>query len=412
MPFMETCAVKERTLFCTLLERGEASMSELCRQFGISRTTGYEVWGRWQSCGVSGMLERSHAPLLCPHALDEERRAAILELRRTHPTWGPKKLKARLAKIEPDIVWPATSTIGELLTREGLSVARKRRRHASPRTAPLATAQCANDTWSMDFKGWFRTGDGARCDPLTVQDQASRYLLRAVSVPKTDSAHVWSILDAAFREFGLPWRMRSDNGPPFASTGAGGLSALSVNLIKAGVEPERIDPASPQQNGRLERLHRTLKAETAHPPATSLAAQARRFLNFQAIYNNERPHEALGLLVPASVYVSSPRTWSGRPRSPEYDAGTAVRRVRHSGEIKWRGDLIFISIALTGEPAGISEAEDGTWQIHYGPVLLGTLENGRLRRPRAVRAPGARYRDALHTNSAATDPESVNHHPG
>lgn len=412
MPFTETCAVNERVRFCVTLERGDTSMSELCRQFGISRTTGYEVWERWQAGGAAALVDRSHAPHQCPHALDDERRETIIALRRKHPTWGPKKLKARLSVIEPEIIWPATSTIGDLLARDGLSVARKRRRHVSPRTDPLAAATAANETWSMDFKGWFRTSDGARCDPLTIQDQASRYLIRVVAVAKCDGAHVWSIFDAAFREFGLPIRMRSDNGPPFASTGAGGLSVLSVKLIKAGIRPERIDPASPQQNGRLERLHRTLKADTAQPPAGSLAAQARRFRAFQATYNDARPHEALGLIVPASVYAASSRRWSGRLVSPDYETGALVRRVRHNGAIKWRGDHIFVSLALIGEPVCISETEHGSWQVCYGPIVLGTLAGGRLQRPRAVRGPGGRSRDARPTDSATTAPKTVNHHAG
>lgn len=410
MPFEETCAVEERVRFCVSLERGDASMSELCRQFGISRTTGYDVFARWQAGGAAALQERSHAPLNCPHALDAERRALILALRRKHPTWGPKKLKARLAAVSPDVAWPATSTIGDLLSREGLSIARRRRRHASPRTEPLAAAVAANDTWSVDFKGWFRTGDGMRCDPLTLQDQASRYLLRVVAVAKTDGAHVWSIFDAAFREFGLPRRVRSDNGAPFASMGAGGLCSLSVKLIKAGVVPERIDPASPQQNGRLERLHRTLKADTARPPAATLRGQAQRFRSFQSTYNDERPHEAIGLIVPASLYVASPRRWSGRLEAPAYDAHTHVRRVRHSGEIKWRGDLIYLSMTLVGEPVGISEADDGSWLVSYGPVLLGTLADGRLRRPRPGRVSADRCQKP--TLDGPTSAKSVNHHAG
>ena len=272
-----------------------------------------------------------------------------------------------------------------------------------------AHAQCraANDVWSIDFKGWFRTLDGARCDPLTIQDQASRYLIRAVPLAQTRGEHVWAVLEAAFREFGLPKAIRSDNGAPFASVGAGGLSALAVRLIKAGVTPERIDPASPQQNGRLERLHRTLKAETASPPAASLRAQANRLRVFRHVYNQERPHEALGLVPPASVYAASPRCWSGRLVSPEYAAGVEARRVRTSGAIKWAGGAVYISMALVGELVGLEQTESGL----YGPVLLGDVTRaGRLRRPRAVDAAGRRCRDALRAHGAK--PESVNHHAG
>jgi putative transposase len=341
-------------------------MSELCRRFGVSRKTGYEVLARWRAEGPAGLAERSHAPHHRPHALSKRVREAIVGLRGKRPTWGPKKLKRHLELDHPDVAWPAASTIGDLLARMGVVARRKRLRQVPPRTAPLAHCQRANDVWSVDFKGWFRTLDGSRCDPLTMQDQASRYLLRVVAVERMDADHVWAVFDAAFREFGLPVAVRSDNGPPFASTGAGGLSRLAVRLIKAGVVPERIDAGCPQQNGRLERLHLTLAQETARPPAASLRAQARSFDAFCQVYNEERPHEALGLAVPASVYVASARSWNGRLCSPEYASGVAVRRVRMNGEIKWGGGLVWISSALIGEPIGIEEGEDGLWRVWFG----------------------------------------------
>jgi putative transposase len=413
MVWAETCSMKEKARFCMAYDSGEASMTELCRLFGISRKTGYQVLARWRADGPSGLAERSHAPHRCPHALGEAERKAIVALRRAKPTWGPKKLQWRLELDHPQVAWPAASTIGDLLARTGLAVRRKRVRQAPPRTAPLAHCQAANDTWSMDFKGWFRTGDGRRCDPLTIQDQASRYLIGVVAVDRMDTEHVWTVLAAAFRALGLPKAMRSDNGPPFASTGAGGLSALSVRLIKVGVIPERIAPASPQQNGRLERLHLTLKQDTASPAAASLDAQGRRFRTFCRVYNQERPHEALGMEVPASLYVPSTRSWSGRLISPEYASGMAVRRVRTNGEIKWRGELVWISSALVGEPVGVEEDEDGLWQVWFGPVLLGSLAvDGRLQRPRAARA--ASCLRALRTSGATPERREncVTHHAG
>ena len=387
MAWAETCSMKAKARFCMAYEAGEVSMSELCRRFWVSRKAGYAALARWRLEGPVGLAERSHAPRRCPHALSKKVRGAIVGLRRRQPTWGPKKVKRWLERKRPDVVWPAASTIGDLLSRVGLSARRKRRRHVPPRTAPLAHCQEPNDVWSVDFKGWFRTSDGRRCDPLTIQDQASRYLIRVVAVDGLGSEHVWPIFDAAFREFGLPKAVRSDNGPPFASTGAGGLSALSVRLVKAGVIPERIAPASPQQNGRLERLHLTLKQDTASPPAASQDAQARRFRRFCRVYNEERPHEALGMAVPASLYVPSARAWSGRLRPPEYASGVAVRRVRANGEIKWRGELVWISSVLVGEPVGIEEGEDGLWRVTFGPVLLGSIGvDSRLRRPRAAQA--------------------------
>ena len=399
----------ERVRFCVLYEIGEHSMSELCRRFGISRTTGYAVVERWGIGGAGGVAARSHAPRHCPHALDAERREAILDVRRRHPTWGGKKVKAWLEARRREVAWPAASTMGMRL--RGLVVPRRRRQHAGAGTSPFAACRAANDVWSMDFKGWFRTGDGARCEPLTMQDQASRYLIRARAAGQDHGQRVWAVLDAAFREFGLPKAIRSDNGAPFASTGAGGLSALAVRLIKAGVVPERIDPASPQQNGRLERLHRTLKAETAKPPAASLRAQAGLLRVFRQVYNEERPHEALGLVTPASLYRASPRGWNGRLVGPDYAADLELRRVRRSGEIKWAGGRVYISMALVGEWVGLEESEGGLWRVRYGPVLLGDItRTGRLRRPRAVGAAGRRCRDALRTHGATM--QSVNHHAG
>jgi hypothetical protein len=248
---------------------------------------------------------------------------------------------------------------------------------------PFAACGDANTVWCIDFKGWFLTGDGTHCEPLTLSDAHSRYLLRCQPLGRTDGEHVWPVLDAAFCEFGLPLRLRSDNGPPFASTGAGGLSRLAVKLIKAGVRPERIAPGKPQQNGRLERLHLTLLRDTASPPARSLREQLGRFRDFQRLYNEERPHAALGNTTPAEHYRLSPRRWDGVLREPEYPAEAAVRRVHRNGAIRWRGAEIYLSEALVGEPVSLVERQDGGWMVHYGPIELGIIDQrgDRLRRP-------------------------------
>jgi hypothetical protein len=236
------------------------------------------------------------------------------------------------------------------------------------------------------LKGWFWCRDGSRCEPLTLSDAYSRYLLRCQALRRSDWEHAWPVLDAAFREFGLPKVLRSDNGPPFASVGAGGLSPLAVKVVKAGVLPERIDPGQPQQNGRLERLHGTLKKDTASPPATSLRAQRRRFESFQRSYNEERPHEALGLTPPADHYQRSGRIYSGRLCDPEYGADVDVRRVRHNGEVCWRGGRIYVSESLAAELIGLEERDDGDWDIHFGPVPLGRIDQqSRFHRPKLQR---------------------------
>ncbi len=382
MPWEETCVVEERMKFVIACGRGEASISELCRQFSISRKTGYKWRGRYEAGGIGGLTDRSKAPVNCPHRMRPEVEAAVLGLRHEHPTWGPKKLRARLAALAPDVSWPATSTIGALLERQGLVHRRRLRRRTPPHTAPFAHCPDANDVWCADLKGWFRTGDGARCEPFTLSDGATRYLLRVQAIRHHDVGHVWPLFDAAFREYGLPKALRSDNGPPFASTGAGGLSPLAVRLVKAGVAPERIEPGRPDQNGRHERMHLTLSQDTASPPAATLAGQARRFERFRNTYNEERPHEALGLVPPASIYQPSARVWSGRLRSPDYAGDLEVRRVRHCGEIRWRGARVYLSETLAGEPVGLAETDGGLWTVTFGPVMLGTLDAaGVFRKP-------------------------------
>jgi transposase InsO family protein len=270
----------ERARFVVAVEIGEEPMAAVCRRFGISRDKGYKWLRRWQAEGAAGLADRSRAPRSHPQAVVEELLEACLALRRQHPTWGPAKVKAALERRSPGRPWPAASTIGARFDREGLTVRRKMRRRTPP-GGPLIAADAANDVWAIDFKGWFRTGDGTRIDPLTLGDACSRYLLRCQAVTRPDGEHVWPILDAAFREFGLPLRLRSGvepevrlrrNGPPFATTGAGGLSRLSVKVIKAGVAPERITSGRPQENGRLERLHLTLLQDTASPPAATPGA--------------------------------------------------------------------------------------------------------------------------------------------
>ena len=277
MGWTETRAVDERMRFVMAVEKREEAFAAVCRRFGVSRKTGYKWLGRYDEAGVEGLIERSRAPLNHPHAIMEAVAERCLAVRRAHPTWGPVKVRAWLVRRVPQSEWPAASTIGALFDREGLTVKRRLRRRSPPSSVPFAHCGAANDVWCMDFKGWFLTGDGTHCEPLTLSDAHSRYLLRCQVMGRNDADHVWPVLDAAFREFGLPKGLRSDNGAPFASRGAGGLSKLSVKVIKAGVLPERIAPGKPQQNGRLERLHLTLLQDTANPPARSLRQQMDRF---------------------------------------------------------------------------------------------------------------------------------------
>ena len=407
MVWKETCAVEERMRFVLAVEAGEESIAAICRRFGVSRVTGYKWLERYRLDGVSGLSDRSRAPHRRPRTLCAEIAAACLAVRRTHPSWGPVKVRAWLRRNDPDVVWPAASTIGALFDREGLTVKRRLRRRVPPRSAPFAACTAANDVWCIDFKGWFRTGDGARCEPLTLSDAHSRYLLRCQAVARADTAHVWPILDAALREYGLPVALRSDNGPPFASTGAGGLSRLSVLAIKAGVRPERIAPAKPQQNGRHERLHLTLKQETASPPAPDLRRQVERFRDFQRLYNFERPHAALDHDTPADRYRPAGHAWDGVLREPPCPDDAERRRVRRSGEIKWQGNAIYINQALAGEAVALIEQDDGLWQVRYGPIELGCIEHRgqRLKRPKRKARGLVDNPDGLPTSPQAQQPK-------
>ena len=374
MAWKETCVMDERMSFIAACLEGDESVAALCRHFSISRKTGHKWLSRYRADGAFGLLDRSRAPHSHGRSMSEETAAAVIALRHRYPSWGPRKIKAWLEDRHPEQPWPAASTIGALLDREGLTQPRKRRRRSAPQSRPLASCKAANDVWCADFKGWFLTGDGCQVEPFTLSDGHSRFLLRCQAVGRSDEAHVWPILSAAFQEYGLPRALRSDNGPPFASLAAAGLSRLAVKLIKAGVRPERIAPGKPQQNGRHERLHLTLKQETAAPPAPSLAEQIDRFERFREIYNHQRPHEALGQVPPARVYQPSPRPFDGVLRSPDYDTRAKVRRVRKCGAVKWHGQEVFISQALAGEPVGLFPIADDVWLVKYGPVVLGTMK--------------------------------------
>jgi transposase InsO family protein len=296
-----------------------------------------------------------------------------------------------LREKKPKTVWPAASSIGDLLRREGLSQPRRRRRSALPQSQPFEVVREPNDLWCIDFKGWFRTLDGRRCDPLTITDADSRFLIECRIVPETTEA-VQPVVERAFRELGLPRAIRSDNGTPFAAaSSAAGLSRLSVHWLKLGIRLERIEPGCPQQNGRHERMHATLKAETTRPPAASPGEQQARFDIFRNDFNDNRPHEALGQVPPTRRYRPSPRPYPARIEEPWYDADHAVRRVRSGGEIKWGGDFIFVSEVLAGEPVGIAETQSGDWIVRFLDLDLGIIDQRtkKLRRFAAPR-PGRR----------------------
>lgn len=363
----------QRVAFIADWLRDEWTMTELAERYSISRKTGYKWVERYEADPAHGLAERSRAPHMHGRAIDDDIKDAIVALRRHKPRWGPKKLRPVLMEREPDRTWPAASTIGELLRREKLSEPRRRARYVVPLTQPLAAATAPNAVWTADFKGWFRTADGTRCDPLTIADACSRFVLCCRIVrPSADGVRPW--FERAFRAYGLPRALRTDNGSPFATTGAGQLSRLAVWWLKLGIQLDRIDPGHPEQNGRHERFHLTLQQETTTPPARSPDVQQRRFDRMRREFNTERPHEALGQQPPARVYVASPRPYPAQLEDAWYDATHAVRRVNATGQIKWRGDLVFVSEAVRGEVVGLVETPRGDWTVRFMQVELGRLD--------------------------------------
>jgi putative transposase len=388
MPWKETCVTEQRLQFIAAYVRGEESMTDVCRRFGISRRIGYKWAARYTMAQLDGLRDHSRAPLTHPHAIPEDIADHVVAFRLDHRRWGPKKIVHRLSELYPQLAWPAASTAGDILKRHGLVGPRRKRRRTPPATQPFAESRCPNAMWCADFKGWFRTGDGRRCDPFTLSDAYSRFLLRCRVVSRPNRRCVQTICDAAFREYGLPYAIRTDNGPPFATPTLGGLSRLAIHWIKLGIIPERIEPGCPQQNGRHERMHLTLQEHTTSPPEINARQQQHAFDRFCEEYNYERPHESLGQRTPGSVYHRSPRQFPRRIPGVSYPGGYTVRRVRHNGEIRWHGQMIYLNQLLAGEPVGLQQCDNDIWSIHYGPVYLAAWNQRRQRldRPRHPKA--------------------------
>lgn len=371
MAWGEVKVEKQRKLFCELILNKELNIAEACRKFGVSRPTGYEWVNRYRIEGNSGLKNRSSARLTQNHQTSSEIEEQILTLKHKYSTWGPKKLLAKLQESNPYIEYPGTTTIGNILSRNGLTIKRKLRRRLAEKTSPLTIAKGANDVWCMDFKGWKLTGNSHKFDPFTLTDHYSRYILRNLKLDINNTEHVWAVLDVAFREYGLPLFLRSDNGPPFASCAPGRFSTLAVKLVKAGVMPEWIEPGKPQQNGRHERMHLTMEQEGILT-GIDLEEQIQYSEKFREYFNFERPHEALGQKTPGSIYVPSTRQWSGRLRQMEYSSEYQIGKVRSCGKMAWKTKQIYISPVFAGELLGIKEETTGQ-EIYFGPYLLGKL---------------------------------------
>lgn len=372
MPWKETCPMSERLNFVNdwLTRRG--SVSGLCQVYGISRKTGSKWIARFKANGKSGLQDNSRACHSHPNATDAATSALVIAARQAHPTWGPRKLRDWLGRSHEGL--PAASTIGDILKRAGLVKPRRRGRRLHGGQGSVVDYAGPNSVWCIDYKGQFRLGDGSQCYPLTITDGHSRMVLCCEGHPGPRDAVARSSMETVFKHYGLPNAIRSDNGTPFASIGAGRLTALSVWWLKLGINLQRITPGKPQENGRHERMHRTLKAETAKPPAGSMGRQQRRFDRWVEEFNFQRPHEALGGATPASVHVLSEREYPGEVGDPEYPGHYETRRVGNNGLLKFRMVKVYLSQALGNELVGLVEVDDGRWRVKFAGVELATYD--------------------------------------
>lgn len=404
MPWRETSPMEQRLEFIREYETELFTMTELAAQYGISRKTAYKWLARYGADGLDGLRDQSRRPHESPQATDPDLVERLLAVRRRHPRWGAKKLLAVAGRRDPEAAWPSRSTVCTWLTQRGLVKPRRRRAPSIHVPAPpLAPAMSANEVWTTDFKGEFRTGDGVYCYPLTLRDGFSRFVLRCDGLVGRTSNATERRFARAFAEYGLPDRIRSDNGGPFASPGLGGLSSLSVWWIRLGIIPERIAPGHPEQNGSHEQFHSVLKAETARPPAPNRAAQQQRFRRFRREYNEERPHEALDDQPPASCYVPSRRSLPVRVPPVDYPGHMEVRFVSSNGCISWKSEPLFVASPLAGEHVALEEIDDGWWTVYFATVALARFDERRR-----TLQPIARFSTGRSASSAGSAPDLKN----
>jgi transposase InsO family protein len=374
MPWKEICALEIRKEMIADWLTKEYTITEISDSYDVSRKTIYKWIDRYHQNGMAGLVDLSKGPDYHPNATSIEKVAAMLELKRQKIKWGPRKILAKLRNDHPEIKWPADSTGNDILKKHGYVFPRKRRRHIPPYTTPFIDCDRSNTVWSADYKGQFKMGNKQKCYPLTISDNYSRCLLtcRGLSHPNFEQTKPY--FEMAFIRNGLPLAIRTDNGSPFASRGLAGLSRLSVWFIKLRIVPERIEPGCPEQNGRHERMHRTLKEATSNPPKNNMEEQQKAFNHFIEEYNNERPHEALGQKPPSSVYRPSLRPYPAKLPKVEYDANVAKRHITNRGCIKWKGNYIFVSEAIEGEYVALKQVGDQLWQLYFSTYMLGILD--------------------------------------
>ena len=379
MPWRETTPMDERARFIRDFDSELFNFTELCRHYRISRKTGYECLERYRALGDEGLADRSHAPRSCPHRTNPAIVEHLIAFKKKHRSWGPRKLIRELRKRQPHVPWPAPSTAGSILKQHGLVKSRRNRPHPGHPGQGDTPMDHPNAVWTADFKGQFKTRDGVYCYPLTIIDGFSRFLLACQALPSTHHELVLPVFQRLFREFGLPDVIRTDNGSPFASQAIQRLSRLHVWWIKLGISPELILPAHPEQNGRHERFHRTLKDATVRPPSANLRAQQRAFDRFRSEFNLERPHEALGQNPPGDFYLPSLRPFPRRIPEIVYPPHFEVRRVSRNGGVRWSSGWVNISHVLSEEYIGFEEITCGVWSVYFGPMFLGRFDECNLK---------------------------------
>ncbi len=374
MPWKEIRVVDLRKQMIAEWLEGCNSISGLSKAYGVSRKTIYKWIKRYEKEGKDGLRDQPKTPRRLAKATEQRLVDIIIAAKLAHQYWGPKKLRSSLEKEYSQEQWPTVSTIGRILQKKGMVKHRRKKNRTPKYTEPFLNCDKPNEVWSIDFKGHFWTKDGKVCHPLTITDNNSRYLLLCRGLSRTSYMEVRPWIEWTFRKYGLPKAIRTDNGSPFASVGIGGFSQLGVWFIKLGIVQERIDTGHPEQNGRHERMHRSLKEATAKPPQANMLLQQQAFDAFVEEYNQERPHEALNMQTPASIYTPSLITFPQVLPKILYNHGDVVRTVKYNGQIRWNGRFIYVSEALTCEPLAFRQIDDTLWEVRFSTILLGFFD--------------------------------------
>ncbi|OGX47165.1 MAG: hypothetical protein A2216_04995 [Omnitrophica WOR_2 bacterium RIFOXYA2_FULL_45_12] len=382
MPWKIISAMNQKIQLIADWQSKNLSLTDLSQKYGISRPTVYKLIERYERYGIEGLKEQSRAPKTCPHRTPEKVISLVIQEKLKNRKRGPRKIRAQLKRQHPNLELPAISTIAYWLKKEGLVAKRKKRLRVPPYTQPFCECKAPNDVWSIDYKGQFYMKNGHVCYPLTISDNLSRFLLGCKALQGPRYAPTKKHLELIFREYGLPDAIRNDNGTPFAGKGIGGLSRLSVWFIQLGITPERIEKGCPEQNGRHERMHRTLKNDVLDSIAGNLKEQQKAFDIFRHDFNHNRPHESLNDQTPNEFYKKSNRPYIDHPNMPEYGYDYTVRHVKHGGEIKFKGRMFYVTGLLAKQPVGLKEIADGIWQLQYSFYVLGSVD---LRKNKIIR---------------------------